>query len=82
VSPEQRPARKNYETNPIPFSDTQEAREWNLRNEPNFEPNPNKMKPIAPFAKRTQFFALAPGPQFPAPHIKLIAIAMPASQPL
>jgi hypothetical protein len=115
------PPSKSYETNPIPFSNTREARERSLRNEPNssppaprtsrsqpaplsniceaherdlrnepnFDPNPNKMKPLAHFAKRTQFSAPdprppAPGPRPPVPshRTKLIAIAMPASQPL
>jgi hypothetical protein len=44
----QSPASRNYETNPIPFSNTREARERNSRIEPNFAPNPNKMKPLAP----------------------------------
>jgi hypothetical protein len=56
-----------------------EAHERDLRNEANFDPNPNKMKPLAPFVKRTQF---SPGPRFPSPRTKLRAIAMPASQPL
>jgi hypothetical protein len=83
------PAPRTSRSQPPPFSNTRQARERDLRNEPNFGPNPNKMKPLAPFAKRTQFpppipgpRPLAPGPRSPAPRTKLIAIAMPASQPL
>ena len=73
------PAPRTSRSQPAPHSNTWKAHERDLRNEPNFAPNPNKMKPLAPFAKRTQF---PPGPRFPSPRTKLIATAMPASQPL
>ena len=73
------PAPRTSRSQPALLSDICKGRERDLRNEPNFDPNPNKMKALAPFAKRTQF---SPGPRFPSPHTKLIAIAMPASQPL
>jgi hypothetical protein len=73
------PAPRTSRSQPAPLSNTWQTRERDLRNEPNSDPNPNKMKPLAPFAKRTQF---PPGPRSQAPRTKLIAIAMPASQPL
>jgi hypothetical protein len=41
------PAPRTSRSQPAPLSNTCEARERNLRNEPNFEPNPDKMKPLA-----------------------------------
>ena len=61
------PAPRTSRSQPAPLSNTREARERDLRNEPNFDPNPNKMKPLTHFAKRTQFSPPAPGPRFPPP---------------
>jgi hypothetical protein len=71
------PQRKITEQTQIPFSDTRKARQRDLRNKPNSGPIPNKMKPLAHFAKRTQ---ISLGSRSPVPRTKLIAIAMPASQ--